>query len=172
MIKNRLSALLLPVLLAACAGDIQAPEKNPLPQDSKAGPGLFSGESGNILDAFRPGGGGEFGTSAGLNVNGYLWRASLEAVSFLPVVQADSAGGVIVTDWYASPEKPDERVKLNVYILGKSLRPQSLRVTVFKQQKAKDGWTDTTASDSTARQLEDTILTRARVLRVKDKASN
>jgi len=169
--KSRILSVLA-LFLAACTGTVVPPEKNPLPQDTKAGPGMFSGESGNILDAFRPSGGGEFGTGAGLNVNGYLWRASLEAVSFLPVVQADSAGGVIVTDWYTSPEAPTERVKLNVYILGTKLRPESLRVSVFKQNKTADGWTNAKASDDTGRQLEDTILTRARILRVKEKASN
>jgi hypothetical protein len=167
---HTLLACVCAVSLAACAGDIKPPEQNPLPQDTKAGPGLFSGESGNILDAFRPSTGDGMGTGGSLNVNGYLWRASLEAVSFLPVVQADSAGGVIVTDWYTSPETPNERVKLNVYVLGRTLRPESLRVAVFKQVRDKDTWVNAAASDSTARRLEDTILTRARTLRVKDRA--
>jgi hypothetical protein len=161
--------LALPLLAACASGDVKAPEANPLPQDTKKGPGLFSGESGNLLAAFRPN--TSDGTGGGLGVNGYLWRSALESVSFLPIVQADSGGGVIVTDWYTDPQKPTERFKLNVLILGRSLRPEGVRVTVFKQEKAGDVWKDTAPAPDTASALEETILTNARILRVKEKAS-
>ena len=63
-----------------------------------------------------------------IGVNSYLWRASLEAISFAPLLQADSAGGVIVTDWYANPENPGERVKLTISILDQDLRADALRI--------------------------------------------
>ena len=57
-----------------------------------------------------------------IGVNSYLWRASLDALSFMPLVQADSAGGVIVTDWYTNPSNPGERMKITVTILDRDLR--------------------------------------------------
>jgi hypothetical protein len=103
--------------------------------------------------------------SDGVSVNSYLWRASLDTVSFMPLASADPFGGVILTDWYTAPETPDERYKVNVFILGKQLRSDGVRVRVFKQVAHRGAWQDTEVGGDTARQLEDTILTRARQLR-------
>ena len=102
----------------------------------------------------------------GISVNSYLWRASLDTVSFMPLASADPFGGVILTDWYTAPESPNERFKINAFILGKQLRSDGVRVRIFKQEHKGGAWRDVAAGDSTARQLEDTILTRARQLRV------
>jgi len=128
--------------LSACGGKAQAPEPNPTPEDMKAGEGLFSGKSGNLLDAFRQKRDEGVVAGSGIGVNSYLWRASLEALSFMPMQQADSAGGVLITDWYTNPQNDMERVKVNVYILGRTLRPQTLKVNVFKQMKDGDSWKD------------------------------
>jgi hypothetical protein len=103
--------------------------------------------------------------SSGVAVNSYLWRASLDTVSFMPLASADPFGGVILTDWYSAPETPDESYKVNVFILGKQLRSDGVRVRVFKQVARKGKWVDADVSPDMGRQLEDTILTRARQLR-------
>lgn len=107
-------------------------------------------------------------TSEGsIGVNGFLWRASLDTLAFMPLASADPYGGVIVTDWYVNPEKPDERFKATVYILDTRLRADGLNVTIFKQAKDASGaWADTAASDQTATDIENAILTRARQLRL------
>lgn len=107
--------------------------------------------------------------STGIGVNSYLWRASLDTVSFMPLASADPFGGTILTDWYTDPKTPDERLKVNVFILGRQLRSDGIRVRVFKQVAHKGGWVDAEVADDTARKLEDAILTRARQLRVAGK---
>ncbi len=104
--------------------------------------------------------------STGIGVNSFLWRASLDTVSFMPLASADPFGGVIITDWYSAPEKPDERFKLNVFILDKQLVSNGVGVKTFRQVKSGGTWKDSTVADDTGRQLEDAILTRARQLRV------
>lgn len=104
--------------------------------------------------------------STGIGVNSFLWRASLDTVSFMPLASADPFGGVIITDWYSSPEKPDERFKVNVFILDKHLVSSGIKVKVFRQNKQGSGWRDVKVTDDAATQLEDAILTRARQLRV------
>lgn len=104
--------------------------------------------------------------AAGIGVNSFLWRASLDTVSFMPLASADPFGGVIITDWYSAPEKPDERFKLNVFILDKQLVSNGISVKTFRQVKSGNAWKDSTVTDNTGRQLEDAILTRARQLRV------
>ena len=114
------------------------------------------------------GGGDKAPASEGsIGVNGYLWRASLDTLAFMPLASADPYGGVIVTDWYVNPEKPDERFKCTVYILDSRLRADGLNVAVFKQVRdASGGWVDTAASGQTETDMENAILTRARQLRL------
>ena len=104
---------------------------------------------------------------AALGVNSYLWRATLDTFAFMPLASADPYGGVIITDWYVNPEKPDERLKVTVYILDTRLRADGLNVTVFKQARGADGsWVDAPVSDQTEIDLENAVLTRARQLRL------
>lgn len=100
-----------------------------------------------------------------IGVNSYLWRAALETVSFAPLLQADSAGGVIVTDWYANPQNPGERVKLTVSILDQDLRADALRVAASRQVSQTGAWVDAPVQAATVQKLEDIILTKARELR-------
>jgi hypothetical protein len=102
-----------------------------------------------------------------IGVNSYLWRATLDTLAFMPLSSADPYGGVIVTDWYVNPEKPDERFKCTVYILDTRLRGDALKVTVFKEvSNGQGGWAPSQASDQTAIDIENAILTKARQLRL------
>jgi hypothetical protein len=104
----------------------------------------------------------------GIGVNSYLWRASLDTVSFMPLDQADPFGGVITTGWFTPSNTPNERVKANVLILSKSLKSDGIRVKLFRQASQGSTWKDMPVSTQTERELEDAILTRARQLRVGD----
>jgi hypothetical protein len=101
----------------------------------------------------------------GIGVNGYLWRASLDTLSFMPLTSADPFGGVIITDWYTPPETPDERLKISVYILDRQLRADGIRVAVFRQNQKGSNWIDATVDKATPVNLENQILNRARQLR-------
>lgn len=100
-----------------------------------------------------------------IGVNSYLWRASLETLSFMPLTQADSAGGVIVTDWYANPSSPNERVKLSVSILDQDLRADALRVAASRQVLTDGVWVEAPVQAATVQRLEDIIFTKARDIR-------
>lgn len=100
-----------------------------------------------------------------IGVNAYLWRAALDTVSFAPLLQADSNGGVIVTDWYANPANPSERVKLTVTILDQDLRADALRVAASRQVAEGGNWVEASVQAATVQKLEDIILTKARDLR-------
>ena len=101
-----------------------------------------------------------------LGVNSYLWHASLDTLSFLPLVSADPFGGVIISEWYVSPTSPNERLKVTVYIMDRALRADALKVVVFRQTNNGGAWQDAQPSPDTAHKLEDSILTRARELRL------
>ena len=107
-----------------------------------------------------------------IGVNSYLWRASLEALSFMPLMQTDSNGGVIVTDWYANPNNPNERMKVTVTILDQDLRADALRVAASRQVAQNGVWIDAAVQAASVQKLEDVILTKARDLRRQASAAN
>lgn len=100
-----------------------------------------------------------------IGVNGYLWQAALDTVSFAPLLQADANSGVIITDWYANPRAPGERVKLTVAILDQDLRADALRVAASRQVMQNGTWVEAPVTAATVQKLEDIILTRARDIR-------
>ena len=106
--------------------------KNGSVMSDDGGLNLFGGDEKKTPDA-----------GAGIGVNGFLWRATLDTVSFMPITSADPFGGVIITDWYSPPETPNERTKLNVFIRDRDLRADGVKVSVFRQTKGADGtWAD------------------------------
>ena len=157
------------LVLAACEGSGYQPgepqmDANPIWERGEDRSGSIFGSRGLLLfdtEADKAGvdGGG------GIGVNSFLWRASLDTISFMPVNSADPFGGVIITDWHAAPETPGERFKLNVYILGRTLRADGVRVAVFRQVQDGTGWRDAPVAARTDTRIEDAILTKARQLR-------
>ena len=76
---------------------------------------------------------------AGIGVNAYLWRATLDTLSFMPLLTADPWGGVVNYDWYVNPQTPNERFKATVFILDTRLRADALNVTVTKEVRTAGG---------------------------------
>lgn len=101
-----------------------------------------------------------------IGVNGLLWRAALDTISFLPLVEVDSASGAVVTDWYVNPDAPSERFKVTVFVLDEELRADAIRVNVQRQQRNGTVWVDAPTQARVALQIEDAILTRARQIRL------
>jgi hypothetical protein len=103
---------------------------------------------------------------AGIGVNGYLWRATLDTLNFMPVASADPFGGTFITDWHSADTATNERFKVQVFILDNRLRADGIAVQVFRQVNNGSGWLDASVSPDTTLQIENAILTRARQLRI------
>lgn len=161
-----LSALVL--ALAACGGKPATEEDLMNSEETrKARVGKLFGDDTFVFGPGERRGDESSGGGGGIAVNGYLWRASLDTMSFMPLTSADPFGGVIVTDWYVPPESQNERLKVQIYILDRQLRADGLRVTVFRQVRSSyGGWTGADVKPETAAELENAILTRARQLRI------
>ncbi len=150
--------------LAACGSDntYQAPPPPVNDREAAANRGSVI-PSGNLFGSSK-------GTAAegAVSVNAFLWRASLDTIAFMPLASADPFGGVIISDWYAPPETPDERFKVNVYILGRALRADGLKISVFRQARDAAGrWSDVAVGPEVATEFENAVLTRARDLRLR-----
>ncbi|NBX03489.1 MAG: DUF3576 domain-containing protein [Alphaproteobacteria bacterium] len=164
--KKILVALAAIFALSACSGiDSQAPETPKSNKDlRREARGRLTGDDGLLLSGDKT---EDTGGPSAIGVNIFLWRATLDTLSFMPITSADPFGGTILTDWYEDPKTPGERFKVNAVILDKTLRADGVKVTVFRQKNTGgSNWRNQKVADNTARALEDTILTRARQLRV------
>jgi hypothetical protein len=154
-------ALGLVLALAACG------ESKPVYNSDYQDPRLFKpdggifGRGGSILGGNKP----EEGTGTGIGVNAFLWRSSLETLSFMPLASADPFGGVIITDWYQPPAGTGERFKATAYILGRQLRADGIKVAIYRQVLQGGQWVDAPVSPATVSTIEDKILAKARELR-------
>ncbi|MGH7041498.1 MAG: DUF3576 domain-containing protein [Acetobacteraceae bacterium] len=173
-----LRRLRLPVLTAAllaligCSNPAIAP--NPTAPNYIGGPavdpatGTGHASQGNVLNDLFGGGSKKPSANAGspIAVNAYLWRGTLDTLSFMPLASADPFGGIIITDWYSPPAAPDERFKATAYILGRELRADALKLSMFHQLYQGGRWVDAPVSADTVGDIEAKILDRARQLRI------
>lgn len=131
---------------------------------------VLGGEGGiNLYNSENPNAGllgGKNGGSAKLTINPYLWQASLNALSFMPLASVDSNSGIIVTDWYENPNSPGERYKVTAMVTSLELRVEALKITVFKQALRSGNWREVSVNPNVAMDLEEKILTKARELKI------
>ncbi|GAB6052431.1 DUF3576 domain-containing protein [Magnetospira thiophila] len=166
-IRFVLCGVLAGLFLSACEnvtpGEGVSYEKYKERQQGQAKPGSVFGEGGLSIfgDKKLP----EDQQGGGIGVNGYLWRATLDTLTFMPITSADPFGGVILTDWYSPQETPNERFKMQVYILSRALRADGVRVSAFRQVRVGPDWRDAALPDKTTTDLENAILLRARQMR-------
>ena len=158
MIKKNLYFYIL-IFLSACSS-----YNDTVKNTNKPEPGLFSKNASkgvNITKLFEP-------TSdiTNINVNGYLWRASLDVLSIAPLISTDAFGGTIVTDWYTNKNIKNKRIKITAYIRTSELRSDGIKVKVHIQKLINNVWSDTVTDNSLASKIENNILNEARNLRV------
>jgi len=166
--KKLILAILVPISISACTG--MGGDTTSFPKSSEDARlerrGKITGENG--LQLFGGGDDKDDRGGNGIGVNSFLWRATIDTISFMPIAQADPFGGVITTDWYEDPAAKGERLKINALILDDRLRADGIRVSVFKQKLDEKGeWRDTVVDKGVGRKIEDKILARSRELRIK-----
>ena len=147
--------LCLPIALAACGGG-----------DQKVTPVADAGVGESATVGLNPVKENKQQEAGGnLAVNAYLWRGALDTLSFMPLASIDPFGGVIITDWYSPPTTTGERFKATAYVLGRQLRTDGLRVTIFRQVQDGGQWVDAPVDPATVADIENKALERARELR-------
>lgn len=162
-----LLALTSVLLLTACGSNIKTEASYPdTDRDRLYRYGSLTGGEGGISLLGKGGNRHNEDEQSGIGVNSFLWRGALDTISFMPLTSADPFGGVIMTDWYTPPATPNERTKVQVYVLARELRADAIRATVFRQIKTAAGaWADAPVAADSGTKLENAILTRARELR-------
>ncbi len=167
---NMLAAISLSLSLAACGSNVEIAEDYPnrSPLDEKSDEGRAFGDS--FIDIF--GSRSKTDTpsepaSAAKTISAHpiLWQATLDSFSFLPMQEISGAGlGLLISDWFIDPAYPNERFKVEVRFLSSELRADALRISAYRQVKQKGDWISAPLGGGTVRQLEDSVLVRAREL--------
>ena len=104
--------------------------------------------------------------SISMPVNVYLWRGALDTVDFMPLTSADPVGGTIITDWYSTSDNQNERCKLNIFISGKKLSAENLKVNSFCQEFNDQIWVNKNIDNENDIKIENAILNKAKKLRL------
>jgi hypothetical protein len=183
--KSTIVLAIAAALLAGCGGAKPSPtdpgyigQQGPASSGSMPG-GSILGDSNLVFGTGKPrpgdnAAGGSGGGSGGgaLGVNAYLWRGALDTLSFMPLASADPFGGVIITDWYTPPTSSNERFKATAYILGRELRSDGVRISIFRQVLQDGHWVDSSVSPVTIGEIENKVLSRARELRERSMANS
>jgi hypothetical protein len=161
------------LLLVGCAdggplANRQSLRSNYDPTSQSAPPGTTSGGG---LFTFGGGGGRTQQDGTGIGVNAYLWRGALDTLKFMPLASADPFGGVIITDWYQPPASPGERFKVTAYILGRQLRADGIRISVFREVQQDGQWVEAPVPPGLSTDLENKVLADARSLRAEAAAN-
>ena len=137
---------------------------NPVTKE-KPKPGLFSkdAEKGiSLNELLSP----KENQGISANVNGFLWRASLDVLSIAPLISTDALGGTIITDWYIHKNIKNQRIKITAFIKTSELRSDGIEVKVHIQKKEDGAWSDIITNNRLRIQIEDQILNEARILRI------
>jgi hypothetical protein len=146
--------------VSACSSD----NVNPI-TGKKSNPGIFSkdAEKGiSLSDILNP----QENDTTGVNLNAFLWRASLNVLSVAPLISTDALGGTIITDWYVNKNIEDQRIKITAFIKTSELRADGIKVKVYIQNKKKGNWSDTLTNQDLETKIENKILNEARILRI------
>ena len=161
MFKNLFITILM-FIIASCSNNKLV--SNPITNKSSK-PGLFSKDSEkgiSLSDIINP----KLNSGSGTNVNGFLWRASLDVLSVAPLISTDAFGGTIITDWYINKNVKDKRIKITAYIKTSELRSNGIKVKVHVQTLIDNVWSDTVTDNNLASKIENNILNEARNLRI------
>ena len=151
------------IFITACSGKNTAVQ-NPITGE-KTTPGLFSKDSKkgiSLSDLMNP----KVSSAENINVNGYLWRASLDVLSIAPLISTDALGGTIITDWYTNENISNRRIKITAYIRTSELRSDGIKIKVHVQKFKNNFWSETYIDKELANQIENSILNEARNLRI------
>ena len=101
-------------------------------------------------------------------INVFLWKGALDTINFMPLTSADPIGGTIITDWYSTSNNQFERCKLNIFISGKTLNAENLKVTSFCQEFKDQIWINTNIDENNNIKIENAILNKAKKLKLKN----
>lgn len=162
MIKKFL--LIISFLAVSACSSKNTNVTNPI-TGKKPNPGIFSkdAEKGiSLSDILNP----QENDTTGVNINAFLWRASLNVLSVAPLISTDALGGTIITDWYVNKNIEDQRIKITAFIKTSELRSDGIKIKVYIQNKEKGNWSDTLTNQELETKIENKILNEARNLRI------
>lgn len=159
---RKLTLIIFIFVISSCSNNNTV--TNPITGE-KPSPGIFSKDSSkgiSLNDILNP----LSKDGESVNVNGFLWRASLNVLSIAPLISTDALGGTIITDWYVNENIKNQRIKMTAFIKTRELRSDGIKVKVHIQNFENDNWSNTFTNKNLETKIENQILNEARILRI------
>jgi hypothetical protein len=159
---RKLTLIIFIFVISSCSNNNTV--TNPITGE-KPSPGIFSKDSSkgiSLNDIVNP----QNKDGISVNVNGFLWRASLNVLSIAPLISTDALGGTIITDWYVNENIKNQRIKMTAFIKTRELRSDGIKVKVHIQNFENDNWSNTFTNKNLETKIENQILNEARILRI------
>ena len=131
----------------------------------KPNPGLFSKDASkgvSLSDLINP----QNNDGISVNVNAFLWKASLNVLSIAPLISTDALGGTIITDWYVNKNIKNQRIKITAFIKTSELRSDGISVKVHLQNLNDGVWSEIVTNKDLEIQIENQIINEARNIRI------
>jgi len=98
-----------------------------------------------------------------------LWRATLKNLDFLPLINADYSGGIIIYDWYSQANNPREQIKISVQFLNNELRSDSIKITAHKKIcESVERCYNSNIDQNFFNSIKDSIIASARSLKIEE----
>ncbi len=109
------------------------------------------------------------GTTFDFATSNILWRATLKSLDFLPLVNADYSGGVIVYDWYSENLNSKEQIKVSIRFLSNELRSESIQISSHKKICDENNKCSISKlNENFSNEIRDTILLTARNIKIEE----
>jgi hypothetical protein len=166
--NNFLKAIFILSLLTGCA------QKDPVTGENK----YIEPDLKKRTEQARDKDGGIFGnigknsknqSSVDFKSSNVLWRATLKSLEFLPLMNADYSGGVIIYDWYSNPNKPTEQIKISVQFLNNELRSDSIKIVAHKKNcENTNKCSNLEVDQQFASSVKESIINTARLLKIEE----
>jgi len=159
---KKLALIIFIFVISSCSKNTTV--TNPITGE-KTKPGIFSKDSSkgiSLSDILNP----QNKDGISVNVNGFLWRASLNVLSVAPLISTDALGGTIITDWYVNENIKNQRIKITAFIKTSELRSDGINIKVHVQNFVNDSWSNTFSNKNLETKIENQILNEARILRI------
>jgi hypothetical protein len=129
----------------------------------------FADKGGGIFGDINRAGKSSGGANYEFASSNILWRATLKSLDFLPLLNADYGGGIIIYDWYSQNNNTKEQVKISVQFLNNDLRSDSIKITAHKKIcETMERCSNSTLDQNFANSIKDSIINSARILKIEE----
>ena len=93
-----------------------------------------------------------------------LWRASVETLDFVPLVNASYSGGIIITDWFNGGGNNNRDLKITIRFLSNEIRSDAIKIIVHERICSNNICSTSLISSKISNEIQLAILKKAALM--------